>query len=285
VAVKSKATDEQVLAAYRTHRSVWKAARALGLCGQSVHERLVKLGANVPVRTITEDELELLRREYLIYRDAGKLADLAKRMGRTKPLLCRAARALGLTDRRHARRYCAVWKHLSVEAADVIWQDFKAARAGLGAYCRTKGYDDLGFSRCMKLHFADEYESVIEAKAPRQSLYRYGRQFEYRVRDELRGHGYVALRSPASKSPLDLMVVGHGQVLFVQCKRHGALPPGEWNELLDLAASCGATPILALMPASRGIAYFRLTGRKDGSKRRQPMEAWQPAGAAAGAAR
>jgi len=138
-------------------------------------------------------------------------------------------------------------------------------------YCADRGYDDLGFSRKMREFFEDEYEAVIESKAPRSSLYRLGRQVEYSACRELRAAGFFALRSPASKSPLDVVAVRPGVVLFVQCKRALDLQVSEWNALFDLADKCGATAVLAGRERERGLTYFVLTDRKDGSKRPQPM--------------
>lgn len=39
-------SDEQLLESYKRTGSVWKTAKDVGMCGQSVHERLVKIGVN-----------------------------------------------------------------------------------------------------------------------------------------------------------------------------------------------------------------------------------------------
>ena len=85
--------------AYNRLGSVWKTAREVGLCGQSVHERVRRLGINRRIRVFTEAEREVLRVEYPDARRQGKLHDLAARMRRTKPFICRQARVLGLTSR------------------------------------------------------------------------------------------------------------------------------------------------------------------------------------------
>lgn len=269
---KRKVSDDALLADYAKTGSVWKTADNLGICGQSVHERLVKLGKNVPVRVFTDAEITRLRNEYEVFADAGKLNDLALSMGRSKHLLCRQARALGITDQGRKRPYGSVWKYLSDGALSVIWGDFKKSRLGLNQYCRKKGYDALGFSRKMKVFAVDEYSLVIELKAPKQSLYRLGRAVEYRVRDFLKERGYFAMRAPQSKGKVDVVAVANGIVLFIQCKRSGALGVNEWNEVFDLASSCGAIPLMACMgKAGKGLEFWRLNEKKDGSKKRQPM--------------
>ncbi|MEV6180145.1 restriction endonuclease [Streptomyces sp. NPDC052015] len=103
-----------------------------------------------------------------------------------------------------------------------------------------------------------------------RSNYARGRDLEHRVRAHLRGQGYEVLRTAGSKSKVDLVAIKPGQVLFVQCKRTGALPPAEWNALWDLAQRAGAIPVLAEQLKPRGRKYWRLTGRKDQPGRRQP---------------
>lgn len=93
-----RVSDEDLLKAYEETGSVWKAGDRLDLCGQSVHERLVKLNKNRNANVFSDDEKELLRCEYKAHADSGRLKELADRMGRTVPFLCRKAKELGLTD-------------------------------------------------------------------------------------------------------------------------------------------------------------------------------------------
>lgn len=267
----------QLAELYREHGSVWKVGELVGMSGQTVHKRLSRAGVIVPMNVFGDADKAVLRERYTIHADAGTLDALAKSMGRTKQFICRQAGLLGLTNKGRPRVYGATWKYVEEPEAAKIWEKFKRSGLGLGKYCAAKGYDDLGFSKCMRRFFADEWEHVIEAKAPRTGLYRLGRAFEYRARDRLKAAGYFVLRSPASKSPIDLLAIKPGVVLMIQCKRSAALPVGEWNALYDLAISTGAVPLLAFMPLSRGIEFARLIDRKDGSKKRQPLEPWVPA--------
>ena len=101
--------------------------------------------------------------------------------------------------------------------------------------------------------------------------YDLGRALEYRVKGLLERDGYYVIRAAASKGPVDLAAMKPRQLLLVQCKRSGALPPSEWNELYDLAVRLGAVPLMARR-GTRGTQLLRLTARKDGTRRRQPME-------------
>jgi Holliday junction resolvase len=102
------------------------------------------------------------------------------------------------------------------------------------------------------------------------TAYQIGRRFEYRVRNHFRSLGYYVMRSPQSKSPVDLIVLGHNVVLLVQCKVSGHISPDAWNELYFLARdTCGCTAVLAER-VKRKIVMHELTGTKKRFAREKP---------------
>lgn len=106
--------------------------------------------------------------------------------------------------------------------------------------------------------------------------YRNGAAFEHQVRKDMEENGYAVMRSAGSHSPADLLALRKGRVtLAIQCKRNGRLDPGEWNEFCDWCELAGAAPILA-EKVRGGIKYHLITGKKDGSKGKQPMRDWEP---------
>lgn len=105
MAVKRKATDQQVLDAYAQTGSVWKAGELLGLCGQTVHERLAKLGDATAMNLFTEKDFDRLRAEYSLHASEGTLNVLAASMGRTAQFLARKARVIGLTNPKRSRGF------------------------------------------------------------------------------------------------------------------------------------------------------------------------------------
>ena len=106
--------------------------------------------------------------------------------------------------------------------------------------------------------------------------YKRGYEFERKVRIDMEGHGYIAIRSPSSRTPADVYCIGVGKLVFIQCKRDGTLLPKEWNKFLAYCESVGATPILAMVGKNgRGIAYKRITGYKE-ARKPQPMVDWVP---------
>ena len=272
-----KHTDDEIRDAYERTGSIWKAADELGMCGQSVHERLVKMGVDTSLNLFTEDDEKYLAERYVLYRDAAQLQVLADELGRTKAFICRKARALGLTDRNWKMRPFRKWTDMPDAVLIGTWERFKRGRAGVSAFCRDNHYNIQSFTDAMRRVFPDEYDAVVASKKPKRTQYARGRDFEYAVRDDMSAHGYIALRSPASKSPADLYCVKSGELVFIQCKLHGALYRDEWNEFLSFCESVDATPIMARRGDNgRGIEYFELTGYKDKSRRASPMVGWRP---------
>lgn len=63
-----------------------------------------------------------------------------------------------------------------------------------------------------------------------------GRRVEHAIRDDLIARGFYVVRSAGSKGRVDLVAIGAGVVLLVQCKRNAAaLRPAERDALRELA--------------------------------------------------
>lgn len=105
--------------------------------------------------------------------------------------------------------------------------------------------------------------------------YATGTRFEHKVRDDLTENGYQVMRAAGSKgsTKLDLIALKPGQLLFIQAKSNGTLPPGEWDRVVEVAGWVGAVPLLAANgPRGRGVVYTRLLGVKRRGCRIQPCE-------------
>jgi hypothetical protein len=105
-----KATNEQLLESYGRLGNIWKVAEEFGMCGQSVHERLVKLDIKLKNRPFSDDEKFFLIENYTAYVLEGKLQELADKLNRTKFLVCREARKYGLTDKKRPKKLLADFK-------------------------------------------------------------------------------------------------------------------------------------------------------------------------------
>lgn len=79
-----------------------------------------------------------------------------------------------------------------------------------------------------------------------------GSEFERQVLKTLQAKGYYATRSAGSHQIVDIMALGLPEpfgglvprVLFIQCKRGGAISIDEWNQLFSTAARYRARPLV-----------------------------------------
>ena len=133
-----KVSDDALISAYLTHGSVWVVAKDVGICGQSVYQRLARLGVINKIRVFSEEERKTLLAEYVEYKNKGKLDDLAAKMGRTKQFICRQAKKLGLTDARSPKMY------LEKQGSSHYGRDHKRVRTLRGSphKCEVCGIDD-----------------------------------------------------------------------------------------------------------------------------------------------
>jgi hypothetical protein len=95
-------TNEEIIAAYKETGNVWKAARLLGLCGQSVWERLKVIGYPMPCRNWEKRELEELR----LLLETCTLSEAAMRLGRTYAAVASMASLKGFTTGYGNRHKC-----------------------------------------------------------------------------------------------------------------------------------------------------------------------------------
>jgi len=107
-----KRTNDEILKAYSETGSVWKAAEILGICGQSVHERLQKLGAN-KVQRLPKWKQDAIRKVYNegFMSGDGVLDALCRQVGMSKPNVSREARRAGITNikRKACESLCSVF--------------------------------------------------------------------------------------------------------------------------------------------------------------------------------
>jgi len=274
---QKRASDSTLLEAYARLGNCAAVAREVGFCTQSVHERLNKLGTDTSTNRWSEADDQRLHDEYLEHRDVGQLDVLASKMGRTKQFVCRKARALGLTDRSRPAPWLRTWASMTEDEAAVWLTRFRTSNLGLSAFCKEHGFGEVGFWQTMTKYFPGAYEAIIESKVPLGSKYRVGRAFEYRTMSDLKTRGFFVYLAPGSRSPIDVVAIRRGEVLMIQCRIGGALVPEEWNELLDLASSSGATAVKASAGSHGGVEYMRLVGPKEpGSRVREPGEVFAP---------
>jgi len=94
---KKKATDEQLKSAYKETGSIWAVAGRYDMCGQSVHERLTKIGI-IESNAYTTDQKKVIREFYKTGFKKGNFSAFCKLNGLLPTSASRWARSEGLTD-------------------------------------------------------------------------------------------------------------------------------------------------------------------------------------------
>lgn len=100
-----KATNEQLLESYERIGNIWKVADELGMCGQSVWERLKRLGIDIEDKDRwSEEQLQFLKDAYSVGPDQPiDLAEVAQWIGKSKICVCQKAAKLGLTSQHRSK--------------------------------------------------------------------------------------------------------------------------------------------------------------------------------------
>ena len=119
---KKRVSDEDILKSYYTTHNVWKTAKDVGICGQSVWERLKRLNIKECTNNaLSEEDKNKIKEFYMIgfTTGDGKLEDFCKSIGRTKQFVCRYAKSVGLTS--HKRTCCEkLKKRMSIISKEKI---------------------------------------------------------------------------------------------------------------------------------------------------------------------
>ena len=98
---QKKATTAQLIDSYNRTGSVKKVADEFGMCPQTVHGRLDKIGVVKKIHVMSDEEREELIEMYQsgILRGDGKLKEFCVKFNRTPQYVARQARSLGLTSK------------------------------------------------------------------------------------------------------------------------------------------------------------------------------------------
>ena len=96
---KRRATNEEIIAAYKDTGSVWRAGERLGMAGQTVHKRLTGLGIKVGNRW-TEDDVQRL----IELAETHTINGLGEALGRSYAGIACKLNELGITPAKHNRK-------------------------------------------------------------------------------------------------------------------------------------------------------------------------------------
>jgi hypothetical protein len=149
-----KTPTEEIIQAYRETGSVWAAGKRLGLCGQSVWERLRSMGYPMQKMLWTAAEIEELRA--LV--GTMPLGEVAKRLGRPYTSVATRASKLGLKTPTGPWR---TWKPPRGAGFDKVSMRKHVAALTAGSlslwqFCRQRGLHIDPFIKAFERHFPDQ---------------------------------------------------------------------------------------------------------------------------------
>lgn len=127
-------TDE-IIEAYRATGSVWKAGKRLGICGQSVWERLTRHGYKLPGSKWTEEERNELRR----LAGTCPLAEIARRLGRPYGSVAGVLSSMGISGRSSAKKVSLRGTGLTKTAIKQLVSDLNKFDGTISQFCRQRG--------------------------------------------------------------------------------------------------------------------------------------------------
>jgi hypothetical protein len=144
-----------IVAAYKTTGSVWKAGKQLGMCGQSVHERLVAAGYEMPNRKWSAEE----DAELAALVDAHvPLSEVSSRLGRTYAAVACRMHELGIAAGKGKPARLKRSQGYTKAEVKKHWAAFQASGMVLTRYCRTNALSIETFAQSVQRHFDAEWQ-------------------------------------------------------------------------------------------------------------------------------
>jgi Holliday junction resolvase len=86
---------------------------------------------------------------------------------------------------------------------------------------------------------------------------------EYRTKQALEKNGWLSMRSPASKTPVDILATKNGMSIIVQCKKTGvaeAMYLKDLQPFLDISRKYKAIPLLVYSFSGSPLYVREVTG-------------------------
>lgn len=157
---KMKATSKEIIDAYKATGSVWEAAKMLGMSGQSVHERLIKLGiARTGSHAWSKAEDDELRK----LAGVVPILEISQRLGRTYSGVAGRLSKLNIRSRPKAKargfRGTGFTKSTMVKyASDLLSFDGRVT-----VFCRQRGLNVDVFVKAMQKYEPDAWKEYSKS--------------------------------------------------------------------------------------------------------------------------
>lgn len=157
-------TNEEIIDAYKSTGSVWKAGKKIGLSGQTVHERLKGLGYKLIGSNWTDEEVAELER----LADQMTIAQIANRLGRPYNGVALKLSRLGLGNRYGNRQKKKPLKKNGLYTKAKIEEyikDVDSQEVKLTAYCKKNSLEIEQLTYGIQRYYLDWWNAYAERNA------------------------------------------------------------------------------------------------------------------------
>ena len=150
----AKATNEEIVTAYRETGSVWRAAKRLGMAGQSVHERLRALDYPLASRNWTADERAELA---TLVANGVPLSEIAHRLGRPYAGVAGKASELGIRSNHQRTRKIPRGAGYDKAAVEKHLRSLERSGVKVTRYARAEGLSVELLAKAIERHFPERW--------------------------------------------------------------------------------------------------------------------------------
>jgi len=158
-----KATSQEIIAAYKETGSVWKAAKILGMSGQTVHERLKALDYKLPGENWSVEEVEELKSL------VGQLTigQIANRLGRPYNGVAIKISRLGVGERFGNKVSGKIPRTENYRKINILkyMDEIDAQKTTITKYAKQNGLNVETLARCVQRYDLDWWNKYSEEHA------------------------------------------------------------------------------------------------------------------------
>ncbi len=154
-----RVTNDQIVAAYREAGSVWKAAKALGICGQSVWERLRSLGIKLAASRWTSTEIQELN----ALAQNCTVGEIGRRLGRSyAAVACKVSELqIGVRYGNSLKRKLIRGPGITKAVARKLCNELANFGGSARRFCVHRGLDLESFVLAVQRHDPQFWESYV----------------------------------------------------------------------------------------------------------------------------
>lgn len=157
-----KATNQQIIAAYKSTGNVWRAAKSLGMAGQSVWERLRALDYPMVSRAWSREEIAELRQ--LV--PNCTLSDIAHQLGRPYAGVACMASRLKIVTRygNRVKRKLPRGSGLNKQVIARLLSELQNWPGSIREFCRSRGLSIDVFAMAVQTHHPETWRTLAWQK-------------------------------------------------------------------------------------------------------------------------